>query len=250
VLGLGGIGATAKAVATVAAVAAIGVGAADRTGLVQVTGAGGEGAAETVPATTGRPPAAPAAARAALPAPAIGSTERPAASPPPGVDPAPRGPIDRAGPAGKGPGEAGGAPIPEIATEASNGKAGGKAGAGQARAPGKGKGKKTGNGRAAKTDPPPGQVRKASKEKKPGKGAGAVTGGKGAAKHAIPLKPDQGQGAPPPKPVPTPKAHGAAGPTEPPKSTGPPETKAADPTAAAPEIPDRGRPEGDPETSP
>lgn len=252
-LGLGGIGAAAKVAATVAAVAAIGVGAADRTGLVDVTGAGGEGAAETTPAARGGPPAAAAAARAALPAPAIRASERPVASPPSHPDAAPRGPIHRAGTDGKDHGAAGRAPSSESPTGAGNGKANGKAnghaGTGQARAHGKGQEMKASNGRAAGTHGAPGQGRKAS-QGTPAKQPAASKGAKSAANNAASPKPDRGQVAPPPKPVPATKAHGAAAPTESPSSPGPPETKAPAPAAAAPAIPANGRPEDDPESSP
>ena len=50
---LGAVGVAAKTAATVAAVAAIGVGAADRTGVIHVTGSSGERATRTTPAAAG-----------------------------------------------------------------------------------------------------------------------------------------------------------------------------------------------------
>jgi len=262
---VGGIGVAAKTAATVAVVAALGVGAADRTGLVRVTGSDGEGTAETAPA-----PAAGANAPAG--GDATGSTG-PAepASQPSGPPRSPDGASSGA-PASKGDGDEGDAPSPAASVRGDGGRSGGQGGKahhpnsngtdnsakGNGPAP-SGRGSSTGAGRS----PGNGKGSGGSAGER-GKGAGGA--GSGSAEHAGAGEPskDRGGAAPPQTPsgkqskggpangsAPAPGGKQTAPKAEPlPEAPALPHGQAKQAESPAPERGDAGPPAGAVETSP
>jgi RNA polymerase sigma factor (sigma-70 family) len=248
----GGIGVAAKAAATVAAVAAIGVGAADRTGLVHVTGSGGNDTAKTAPADAGGSPVPPAAARVAGPteaarvAEAARAPERPAHS---GQESDPASHA-RTGSAGGRDPDGGDNPHQSSGSSAHEGKGPPDRPGRNGKARGHENGHRNAGAKHAAAGGAPGQEKKASKGKA-AKEPKSTPSGKGSTKQSGTAGPHHAQGAPPSKaPTTQPDKGATASPPASPEQAAPPEAQAVNPPAGGSEAPGKGRPEDDPGSSP